>query len=83
MVVGAPDETLGQQTVACVILREGLEPFSLPELRDFLGKQGLAKFQYPDRLEFMTEFPTTHSGKIKKKDLRERFRLEAEAKGIV
>lgn len=83
VVVGAPDETLGQQTVACVILREGLEPFSLPELRDFLGKQGLAKFQYPDRLEFMTEFPTTHSGKIKKKDLRERFRLEAEAKGIV
>jgi len=26
----------------------------------------------------MKEFPQTHSGKIKKKDLRERFRLEAE-----
>ncbi|WAH37861.1 class I adenylate-forming enzyme family protein [Alicyclobacillus dauci] len=80
VVVGAPDDTLGQQSVACVVLQEGAEPFSLPELRDFLGQRGLAKFQFPDRLEFLTELPTTHSGKIKKKDLRERFRLEAEGK---
>ena len=77
-VVGAPDETLGQHTVACVVLKEGAEPFPLSELRDFLGSRGLAKFQFPDRLEFMTELPMTHSGKIKKKDLREHFRLEAE-----
>ncbi|WP_062305917.1 class I adenylate-forming enzyme family protein [Alicyclobacillus sendaiensis] len=81
-VVGAPDPTLGQQTVACVILKEGAKPFTLRELRDFLAEQGLAKFQFPDRLEFMTEFPQTHSGKIKKKDLRERFRLEAEGQGV-
>ncbi|GLG00409.1 AMP-binding protein [Alicyclobacillus hesperidum subsp. aegles] len=77
-VVGAPDATLGQHTVACVILREGHEALSLKELREFLAEQGLAKFQFPDRLELMKEFPQTHSGKIKKKDLRERFRLEAE-----
>ncbi|GMA56647.1 cyclohexanecarboxylate-CoA ligase/acyl-CoA synthetase [Alicyclobacillus sacchari] len=77
-VVGAPDATLGQHTVACVILREGHAALSLKELREFLAEQGLAKFQFPDRLELMTEFPQTHSGKIKKKDLRERFRLEAE-----
>ncbi|MFD1676710.1 class I adenylate-forming enzyme family protein [Alicyclobacillus fodiniaquatilis] len=79
VVVGAPDETLGQRTVACVILHEGAEPFTLAALRDFLGERGLAKFEFPDRLEFMTEFPMTHSGKIKKKDLREHFRREAEA----
>ncbi|MFB5189646.1 class I adenylate-forming enzyme family protein [Alicyclobacillus fastidiosus] len=79
-VVGAPDETLGQQSVACIVLHEGADRFSLPELRDFLGERGLAKFQFPDRVEFLPELPTTHSGKIKKKDLRERFRLEAEGK---
>ncbi|MFC7395216.1 class I adenylate-forming enzyme family protein [Scopulibacillus cellulosilyticus] len=76
-VVGAPHETLGQQTVACIVLKEGAEQFSLPELRDFLGQHGLAKFQFPDRVEFLRELPMTHSGKIKNRDLRERFRLEA------
>ncbi|MCL6637146.1 MAG: acyl--CoA ligase [Alicyclobacillus sp.] len=79
-VVGAPDPTLGQQTVACIILREGHSPFSLAELRDFLGQRGLAKFQFPDRIEFMTELPTTHSGKIKKKELRERLLQEVEGR---
>lgn len=80
VVVGAPDDTLGQQTVACLVLREGAARFGLPELRDFLGEKGLAKFQFPDRIEFMEEFPTTHSGKIKKKDIRERFEREANEK---
>jgi acyl-CoA synthetase len=76
-VVGAPHETLGQQIVACIVLKEGCMPFSLPELRQFLDQCGLAKFQFPDRIEFMSELPTTHSGKVKNKDLRERFHLEA------
>lgn len=80
VMVGAPDETLGQHSVACIVLQEGAESFTLASLRDFLGERGLAKFQFPDRIEFMAELPTTHSGKIKKRDLRERFRLEAEAK---
>ncbi len=46
-VVGAPDPTLGQQTVACIVLKEGAKPFTLPELREFLAAQGLAKFQFP------------------------------------
>ncbi|QAY67603.1 class I adenylate-forming enzyme family protein [Paenibacillus protaetiae] len=70
-VVGAPHETLGQQTVACIVLQEGAAPFTLAEMRDFLGERGLAKFQFPDKLEFMEQLPMTHSGKIKKKDLRE------------
>lgn len=79
-VVGAPHPTLGTQTVACVVLREGQSEFRLAELRDYLGENGLAKFQFPDRLEFFDSLPKTHSGKIKKKDLREwvRERLEEE-----
>ncbi|KPV40531.1 class I adenylate-forming enzyme family protein [Alicyclobacillus ferrooxydans] len=69
-VVGAPDETLGQQTVACIVLKEGFKPFQAAELRNFLSQHGLAKFQFPDRLIFLDALPLTHSGKIKKKDLR-------------
>ncbi|GGE40077.1 AMP-binding protein [Pullulanibacillus camelliae] len=78
-VVGAPHETLGQQTVACIVLKEGAEAFTLRELRDFLADKGLAKFQLPDRMEILSELPMTPSGKIKKIDLRERFLLEAQA----
>lgn len=72
-VIGIPHETLGQQTVACIVLKEGQAPFSISELRTHLGEHGLAKFQFPDRIEFLKELPMTNSGKIKNKDLRERF----------
>ncbi|WEG14859.1 class I adenylate-forming enzyme family protein [Pullulanibacillus sp. KACC 23026] len=75
-VVGAPHETLGQQTIACIVLKEGAEEIPVAELRDYLGKNGLAKFQFPDQLRYFNELPMTHSGKIKNKVLREQFLLE-------
>lgn len=79
-VVGAPHETLGQQTVACVVLKEDAEPFALKDLRTYLADNGLAKFQLPDRLEFLESLPMTHSGKYRKIELRERFIEEAKLK---
>ncbi|SHJ83204.1 class I adenylate-forming enzyme family protein [Alicyclobacillus tolerans] len=73
-IVGAPDETLGQHTVACVVLHEGTT-LQLDELRQFLSEAGLAKFQLPDRLKIMEQLPMTHSGKIKKKELRQMLAL--------
>lgn len=70
VIVGAPDPTLGQRTVACVILTEGAKEFSLEELHRFLSERNFARFQLPDQLVFLEEFPTTHSGKTKRKDLR-------------
>ncbi|GMA50789.1 cyclohexanecarboxylate-CoA ligase [Alicyclobacillus contaminans] len=78
-VVGAPDPTLGQRSVACIVLQDGAEPFTLDQLREHLAAHGLAKFEFPDRLEFMAELPTTASGKIKKKALRDHFQREAVA----
>lgn len=77
-VVGAPHETLGQQTVVCIILKNGAKPFSAAELRQFASEKGLAKFQLPDRVEFMESMPTTNSGKIMNKVLRERFQAETQ-----
>ncbi|MFT8390177.1 MAG: class I adenylate-forming enzyme family protein [Sporolactobacillus sp.] len=69
-VVGVPHPKLGQQTVACLILKKGSEPFTLQSLRTYLGTHGLGKFQYPDRLEFFTNFPRTSSGKPQKNILK-------------
>ncbi len=43
------------------------------ELRTFLAAR-VAKWWLPDAVEFVDEIPHTGSGKISKKDLRERFR---------
>jgi non-ribosomal peptide synthetase component E (peptide arylation enzyme) len=77
-VIGVPHETLGQQTIACIVLKEGKAALSLQELRDFLTERGLAKFQHPDQVEFLSELPATHSGKVKKKDLRAMFSAVAQ-----
>lgn len=70
-VVGAPHPTLGMQTVACLVMQEGESRFGLSELRAYLGAHGLARFEFPDRLEFFDHLPLTESGKPKKTELKE------------
>lgn len=79
-VVAAPHDTLGQQIAACVVLKEDAPSFTLPELRDFLGERGLAKFQFPDQLHELHELPMTNSGKIRKVALREWLTTGTEGK---
>lgn len=68
-VVGVPDPVLGEKTLACIKLKAGQE-VEAGELREFLrGK--LADFKLPDYVRFVTDFPMTSSGKIRKVALRE------------
>jgi acyl-CoA synthetase (AMP-forming)/AMP-acid ligase II len=68
-VVGVPDPVLGEKTMACVKLKPGQQAGE-NELREFLrGK--LADFKLPDYVRFVSEFPMTSSGKIKKVQLKE------------
>jgi acetyl-CoA synthetase len=71
-VVGIPDETRGELVKAFVKLAEGYEPSDalVTELQEFV-KDNLAKHEYPRAVEFVDEFPTTESGKIRRKELRE------------
>lgn len=70
-VIAVPDERWGERPLAVVVLREGHE--ATPEqLRDHLA-QRFAKWQLPDRFEFIDEIPRTATGKFKKTALRERF----------
>jgi fatty-acyl-CoA synthase len=68
-VVGIPDDRLGEGTCACIIAKKG-QTFTYDEMKAYF-KDRVARFKIPDRVEFMDEFPTTPSGKIRKVELRE------------
>ncbi|MEO6794409.1 MAG: long-chain fatty acid--CoA ligase [Mycobacterium sp.] len=68
-VVGTPHEKWGEAVTAVVALRPGTT-LSLDELREF-GRDKLAAFKLPIRLEFVDALPRTQSGKVVKYRLRE------------
>ncbi len=68
-VVAIPDERLGEKTCACIIPKPA-ERITQEEIKAFF-KDKVAHFKIPDRVELMSEFPMTPSGKIKKNVLRE------------
>jgi fatty-acyl-CoA synthase len=70
-VIAIPDEKWGERPLAAVVLRDGMHA-SPEELREHLGSE-FAKWQLPDRIEFIGEIPRTATGKFKKTALRERF----------
>jgi fatty-acyl-CoA synthase len=54
-----------------VVVRDGCQ-VDADELREHLATE-YAKWQVPDRFEFITEIPRTATGKFKKTALREMF----------
>jgi fatty-acyl-CoA synthase len=70
-VIAVPDEKWGERPLAAVVLRDGMQA-APDELRAHLGSQ-FAKWQLPDRIEFVEAIPRTATGKFKKTALRERF----------
>ena len=70
-VIAVPDKKWGERPLAAVVLRDGMQA-SPEELRDHLGS-GFARWQLPDRIEFIEAIPRTATGKFKKTALRERF----------
>ena len=70
-VIAMPDEKWGERPLAVCVLHEGAET-SPEELREHLS-QHFAKWQLPDRFEFVEAIPRTATGKFKKLELREQF----------
>jgi fatty-acyl-CoA synthase len=70
-VIAMPDDRWGERPMAVIVLREGSEA-SATELREHLA-QDFAKWQLPERFEFVDAIPRTATGKFKKTELRERF----------
>jgi non-ribosomal peptide synthetase component E (peptide arylation enzyme) len=68
--VAMPDRVLGERTCVYIVLREG-QVLSLADLAAYLEGRGVAKYKWPERLELVTDLPTTNVGKIDKRALRE------------
>jgi non-ribosomal peptide synthetase component E (peptide arylation enzyme) len=71
-VVGIPDNVLGEKCCAFVVPYNPKDPLTFNEMRDYLGKNKLAKFKFPERLEIIEELPMIGSAKIDKKMLVEK-----------
>lgn len=68
-VVAMPDERLGER--ACAFLVSRGEPLLLEHVREELAAMGVAKFKWPERLEWRTDLPRSNINKIDKRALRE------------
>ncbi len=77
-VVGLPDELRTESITAFVVLRSGLTPGNdlAMEIQAFV-KGRLAAHAYPRRVEFMESLPMTATGKIMRRELRDRFSSKA------
>ena len=71
-VIAIADEKWGERPLACVVLKNGRKG-SPEELRAHLASK-FAKWQLPDRFEFLESIPKTSTGKFWKVKLREQFR---------
>jgi acetyl-CoA synthetase len=71
--VESPDPLRGRVVKAFVVLREGVPagPELLRQIQEF-ARQNMAGYKYPRQLEFVEALPKTASGKVKRKELRER-----------
>jgi long-chain acyl-CoA synthetase len=66
-VVGVPDEKMGEEVGAAVVLKQG-EEVGEDELRGWLKEQ-LAAYKYPRRVWFVDELPKGPTGKILKREI--------------
>lgn len=67
-VVAMPDPRLGEKT--CAYLVADGSPVSMADVQEHLIALGVAKFKWPERLEWLEELPRTNVNKIDKKRLR-------------
>ena len=70
-VIAVPDEKWGERPMAVVVLKDDAEA-TADDLREHLSSH-FAKWQLPERVEFIDEIPRTATGKFKKTALREQF----------
>lgn len=80
-VVGVPSKSLGEEIMACIIVKEG-ETLTEEQTKRFV-LDNMARHKVPKYIKFMDSYPMTASGKIQKYKLREmaieEYRLHEDA----
>jgi acyl-coenzyme A synthetase/AMP-(fatty) acid ligase len=80
-VTASPDAERGEIVKAFVVLRDGVQPS--PELTRQLQdhvKAVTAPYKYPRAIEYLAELPMTITGKIRRRELRDRELARASIK---
>ena len=77
-VVALPDERLGERACAALIVKRGQRAPTLPELQEFLEREGVAKYMWPESIELFDEFPRTPSLKVVKREVVQQIVARAE-----
>ena len=72
-VIAIPDEKWSERPLACLVVKPGQNAPPADALAGHLLQHGFAKWQLPDRYEFIDAVPRTSTGKFWKLKLRERF----------
>ena len=68
-VIGVPDEAMGEEIMACIILKED-ETLTEAEMKQYV-RDHMAKHKVPKYIDFVTSFPMNDAGKIQKYKMRE------------
>ena len=71
-VIAIPDEKWSERPLACIVFKPG-QKIATKEFDDHLLSRSFAKWQLPERYEFIDAIPRTSTGKFWKLKLRERF----------
>ncbi len=68
-VIGVPDKAMGEEIMACIILKEG-ETMTVDEMKTYV-RDHMAKHKVPKYIDFVDGFPMNDAGKIQKYKMRE------------
>ena len=68
-VIGVPDQAMGEEIMACIILKDG-ETMTADEMKKFVLDH-MAKHKVPRYIEFVTYFPMNDAGTLQRSRLRE------------
>jgi len=71
-VIAIPHEKWGERPLACVVLKKGADT-NPGELGEHLQQRSFARWQLPERYEFIEAVPRTSTGKFWKLKLRQMF----------
>ena len=68
-VIGVPDQAMGEEIMACIILKAG-ETMTEAEMKQYVLDH-MAKHKVPKYIDFVDSFPMNNAGKIQKFKMRE------------
>ncbi len=81
-VIGMPDKVLGERVCAYIIPQND-DSITREDLAEFLSNCKIAMYNYPERIEFVREFPVSRDQKVIKSKLVEDITTKLKNEGRI